>query len=519
MTRLERGSESIGALPDRLDDAQAGHLRRIADLAMRLPDDWSGMMGRSSLQEDFGSLRFQLAYMSYALALTHRHRLPAAPAVFRKPFDRLIQKMLSPDVWTYWHYVSTGNGPLNKSLGELPAEWNPVHSDNIMYSAYIQSMTLLYHHLFDDSKYASEAAISFRLQPYFWGDGGKTFNYNEHTLNDRIYWQMVEKGYLGIACEPNCVFQVCNQPAILGFRMHDIINGGSTAQEVTEGYKRAWSDFGIVNESGHFNVVVLEREHALVPHQAGAWSDFWLGSLMHAWDPETVKARYPAQIAHWGRPGPDDTLWIQPSIPPAGFGPDLSHAYDFGWAAVCASEVGDRENLDRMLRYADGFLTPTWEDGSFFYSRRDGWFDERGMSWAMDPHTGNALLAYARLNVPDGLNMLYAQPWTSVHFAEPALVDMPEELDVRTARYDHATQTLNLSWEMGRCRAHDVELTLSNVWGRGSWALLIDGAPAADGDERKVSNSGRIGVRRCEDHLIVTVPAGKRELSVRWMDS
>jgi len=116
-----------------LDENQAGHLRRMTNLAARLPDDWSGMQGKTTLQEDFSSLRFQLAYMSYALALTHVHRLPAAPVVFKKSFDQLIQKMLSPDVWTYWHYVSTGNGPHNRSLGELPARWDPVETDNIMY--------------------------------------------------------------------------------------------------------------------------------------------------------------------------------------------------------------------------------------------------------------------------------------------------------------------------------------------------------------------------------------------------
>ena len=34
-------------------------------------------------QDDFGGYRFQLAYIPYALALTHVHRLPAAPGVFR----------------------------------------------------------------------------------------------------------------------------------------------------------------------------------------------------------------------------------------------------------------------------------------------------------------------------------------------------------------------------------------------------------------------------------------------------
>ncbi len=499
-----------------LDDQQAGHLRRMLDLAERLPDDWSGMMGRSSLQEDFGALRFQLAYMAYALALTHVHRLPAAPAVFRAPFDRLIQKMLSHDVWTYWHYVSTGNGPFNKALGELPAEWNPVVKDNIMYSAYVQSTSLLYHHLFDDPKYAQPGALSFKLQPLFWGNGGETFAYDEKSLNEHIYWQMVEKGYLGIACEPNCVFQICNQPAILAFRLHDILYGGATATEVTEGYRRAWAEFGIVDELGHFNIVVQEREHALVERPPLAWGDFWLGSLMHAWNPDLVKASYPAQIAHWIRPGPDGTAWIEPSIPPSGFGRELTHAWDFGWAAVCASEVGDADHLGRMLGYADRCLTPTWEDGAFYYRRRDGWFDDARMLHAMDPHTGNVLLGYARLNVPDGLHKLYAAPWTAEHFAEPALIGMSDGLDVRAARYDADSRTLSLAFRKGRCRGEAINLTLANIWDRGCWTAFVDGEVAAEGDDDAVTRAGQIAARRIDDTLALAVPPRAQTLDIRW---
>jgi len=499
-----------------LDDKQAGHLRRILDLAERLPDDWSGMSNRTSLQEDFGSLRFQLAYMSYALALTHMHRLPAAPAVFRKPFDSLIQKMLSPDVWTYWHYVSTGNGPLNASLGVLPAEWNPVTKDNIMYSAYIQSMALLYHYLFNDAKYAEPGAITFKIQPYFWGGGGECFEYDERSLNDVVYWQMVEKGYLGIACEPNCVFQVCNQPAILGFRLHDILYGGNTAEEVTEGYKSAWSEFGIADANGHFNIVVFEKEHMLLERPPQPWADFWLGSLMHSWNPEIVKANFPAQIAHWGREGPENTLWIEPSIPPEGFGPPQTHAYDFGWAAVCASEVGDQASLSRMLDYADKFLTPTWENGAYYYRRRDGWYNDEGMLSAVDPHTGNALLAYARLNVPNGLNELYNNPWTAAHFAEPALVDMSDGLDIRAARYHPDARALHITMRPGRCIGDIFDLTIANVWGRGRWALLINDEVAAEGDDQAVLNSGHVEARQVGDQLVLRVPAGDLRLDIRW---
>src|SRR5450756_2520811 len=249
----------ICPVADRLSPLQRGHVRRMLNLAAQLPDDWSGMMGKTTLQEDFGALRFQLAYMALALGLTHVHRLPAAPGYFRKPLQRLIEKMRSPDVWTYWHYVSTGNGPLNKAHGELPAEWNPVIKDNIMYSAYLQSMALLYHYLFDDDRYARAGALSLVMRPLFWGEE-KRFDYDERSLNQHIYWSMVQRGYLGVACEPNCVFQICNQVPIIGFRLHDLIFGGSMAEEVTQGYLKAWADFGVLNQNGHFNMMVMERE-------------------------------------------------------------------------------------------------------------------------------------------------------------------------------------------------------------------------------------------------------------------
>ncbi|MBF2714678.1 hypothetical protein [Agrobacterium vitis] len=483
-----------------LDADQIGHLRRIENLSLLLPDDWSGMQAKSTLQEDFGGLRFQLAYMSYALALTHRHRLPAAPGVFRKAFERLIEKILSPDVWTYWHYISTGNGVINAAQGELPAEWNPVIKDNIMYSAYVQSMSLLYHYIFNDDRYAQPGALTMEIKTLYWAAGGKKFVYDERSLNDHLYWMMVEKGYLGIACEPNCVFQICNQVPILGFRFHDLVYGGSLAKEVTDGYQRAWSDFGIASERGHFRMMVQEIEKNLIPTEA-PWIDFWLGSLMHAWNPELVKHHYPGQIAKWGEAGPDDTLWINeaPGIPTSlGF----TSARDFGWAAVCASEVGDEGSLTKMLAYADRFLHRSWTDGGLHYRRHDASFDDQGLFRAMDPHTGNALLGYARLNVPGGLERLYAEPWDKAHFEEPALVEISDNADVLRARFERDAKSLVLTLAPRADRDGKVLLELGNIWGRGDWSLAADGEHVLSGNASELGkHSGAVGAKREGDIL------------------
>ena len=100
-----------------------------------------------------------------------------------------------------------------------------------MYSAYVQSMARMYDVLFDDHRYAEPGALTFRYWSFFRGGDEKRFAYDQYSLNQHLYWRMVESGYLGIACEPNCIFQICNQPAILGFRMRDILTGGSTAEE------------------------------------------------------------------------------------------------------------------------------------------------------------------------------------------------------------------------------------------------------------------------------------------------
>jgi hypothetical protein len=205
---------------------------------------------------------------------------------------------------------------------------------------------------------------------------------------------------------------------------------------------------------------------------------------------------------------------------PAGrFGKELSGARDFGWAAACASEVGDADTLQRLFAYADRFLNPIWQDGAYFYQRRDGWFDEHDRLAAMDPHTGNALLAYARLNVSDGLRKLYDKPWDESHFREPALVDMPDDLDVRGARYDVDGASLLLDLRAGGTCARSVKIGIANVWNRGEWTLHIDDEQVGRGTSA-APGSNAVALRRDGDTLVIEGPlAGRRpspDLALTW---
>lgn len=447
-----------------LDDLQLGHLRHFDNLSRRLDNDWSLMQGKGFGQDDFGGYRFQLAYMTYALALTHQHRLPNAPGVFRPILERLMQKMLLPEVWTYWHDVSRGGSVYNAHLGPLPERWDPVAQDNIMYSAYVQSMALLHHYLFRDDRYNRAGALSLEHWSFFWGGESRRFEYDEDSLNDLIYWQMVSNGYVGVACEPNCVFQICNQPAILGFRLHDIVTGGNRASEVVREYESAWASLGRLGENGHYNTLVAQDsrrvfENALVM----PWVDAWNGTLMNMWNRDFVHKHYPSQIADILLPGRDGTLSIRPTPPRQLMGQTLKYDWgDFGWTAAWASEMGDGITLAGLLAHADRYMDPAWTDAGLHYRRHDGTEDAHGNLTLMDPITGNVLLAYARLNVPDGLHKLYSEPWGDAHFDEPVVTELGDAVSVRVAYFETEKQTLLVEATLQEGR-RDARMRISGV--------------------------------------------------------
>ena len=197
---------------EKLDSLQAGHLRHIYNTSSQLDGQWNHMGGVESLQESFDSYRYQLATMAYATAVTHYHRIPSARSVFKPLFRQLIHKMLLPDVWAYW-YTSSQSGPLlDASLTALREPCpDPVCKENIMYSGHLLLMTSLYAMLFDDDEFEKPGSITFTWAPMFWGFGAQSFKYDNGSLQNVIFSEMEQNNWVGVCCEPNAVFIVCNQ--------------------------------------------------------------------------------------------------------------------------------------------------------------------------------------------------------------------------------------------------------------------------------------------------------------------
>lgn len=72
-------------------------------------------------------------------------------------------------------------------------------------------MVSLYAMLFDDDRFNRENALEFRWDPVFWGMGPEKFSYTRQSLQNAILKEMEREKWLGVCCEPNSIFIICNQ--------------------------------------------------------------------------------------------------------------------------------------------------------------------------------------------------------------------------------------------------------------------------------------------------------------------
>ncbi|WP_234537762.1 hypothetical protein [Streptomyces shenzhenensis] len=91
--------------------------------------------------------------------------------------------------------------------------------------------------------------------------------------------------------------------------------------------------------------------------------------------------------------------------------------------------------------------------------------------------TGNVLLGYARLNVPDGLSGLFNHPLPRARFEETAPTAVDRDVDVTRAKI--VDGVLHTRLRRTRDVPGDGTVTISRIAGRGRWAVAVDGQPAA----------------------------------------
>ncbi|KEY74063.1 hypothetical protein S7711_02653 [Stachybotrys chartarum IBT 7711] len=470
---------------EKLNSLQAGHLRHFHNLVAQPDGEWHHMGGQETQQEFLDAFRYQLAQMAYAAGLAHFHRLPAARGLFKPLLRRLIHKMLHVQVWGYWYLTSQSGAVVDPGRTELRTPWaNPIIKENIMYSGHLLLMTSLYAMLLDDDEFERPDSMSFSWSPMFWGLGPETFRYDNRNIQAVILSELEKNGWVGVCCEPNVVFLVCNQFPIIAMRYNDVRDGTNVLDDVLVKYKNAIREKGLIRDSPVYSDWLFLKQGQAVPAQTGQCLHELLelglvdGKIRLQTTPVGWEYR---RIAEAEEKGPNDAkvlararIAAAEKVKPHGslFNPPL-----YGYTVQWLSELGKTTELQGLLAYADEELHPSWENGGLYYPRNDSVTDEEGNWTHMDPYTGNAAIGYARLNVKDGQKMMYEKPWTRETLAARPWIDnigLSAGVDCLRGVWDAEARALVLtlkSWN-----GKDVEVTpVARNLDAGAWAVYVGG--------------------------------------------
>jgi hypothetical protein len=460
-----------------LDKKQLGALRHMIELSRRPPGSWQFMEPENRLSND--SVQFQIAYMSYALAVVQSQVTPAYRELYRQALRSYILKILQRDVWDMWLQVI--EIPEFKKHLDPSKDWrDPVREKNIMYSGHILQMIGLYETLYDDREFDAPGAIVFELPR----ENGSTHTYNHESLAKLIADQFVSSGHIGIECEPNRIFTECNQHAILGLIQYDRLHG-TNLSDVRHRFWEKAKDLRYIDPETNRTMwcyLVAEKERIIQPL---AWSDGWTGIMMHGWNRGFVESVYPAQrdaeLAGLIDTTPERwrVRWGTSQV-----------SYDFGFLAAYAAEMGDRTTAQKLLKYADEHFTPRWVDGRYFYPRRTvvgEEFEGPPKSVPTDklgqhqvgPLTGNALLGFARLNPGQGIWNLYNKTTATsfAHSSDPEVADVRyPEVQIIQAYYDKAARRLAVSMVPGTDDQGRISFAVRNLSPTNRYVVTMDGA-------------------------------------------
>nr|OQO28665.1 hypothetical protein B0A51_04776 [Rachicladosporium sp. CCFEE 5018] len=312
---------------------------------------------------------------------------------------------------------------------------------------------------------------------------------------------------MGVCCEPNMVFIVCNQFPLIGTRYTDVFNGTDVIGEVLPKYKAAWAKKGLTGDNGLFRAFYAPGQDNVVNAREISHSG-WISAFL-VWDQELTKRNWPLVTSGFlhevdGRinirpspvanairdivknedADPKDPTVVSRAQKQAVGKPVTARKYlgpQFGHVAQGMSEIRGSPDLEALLLHADTYLGPTWTNGGLHYSRRsydqkDFWDDDGNYTYG-EPHTGNACIGYARLNVKGGQRKMWECPWTREQVEKTPYVDgidLGTGVDCLSGRWDEEKSAMFVALRTWHTKDVDVTAVVRNL-PPGKYGVYVDG--------------------------------------------
>lgn len=192
-----------------LDAEQIGALRLTLDLALQPLARWDGFTHKDQFRE--AAFRYQLYSMSWSLALARATRLPSFTGYLEEAQRNTCLKMTEPAVWRYWFWENL--------WGNFGVDHDPMRHENIMVTGWYALALGMYGITTGDRRFDAPGSLPFRL------DDRTVFDYSYPRIVERLRENFDRHELMLYPCEPNWVFNYCNENAMAGVRLFDRVHG------------------------------------------------------------------------------------------------------------------------------------------------------------------------------------------------------------------------------------------------------------------------------------------------------
>jgi hypothetical protein len=334
--------------------SQIGEFRRMLDLALQPVDSWTGFAMNDTWQD--GALRYQICTMSWNLALGQYTQLPAFHGYLNQAQENLIRKHIDRKTWNYWYWESL--------WGNLRADKNPVHIDNIMLTGFLGVSLGLFETASGTSPFAAPGSLTFR-----W-DEKTAFPYSHSALLEEVVRNFKRYDYGWFPCEPHWIYSMCNLVGRTSLELHDARHGTRYVAQIRDVFEQTMRD-EMTLADGRIRVCTSSLFGFQVPSLSGLFGETWGIRFLTPHAPEQAERLWQIlkqDFIHRNASGGLDFKLLPlgwDTRKPADFSkwPELNPLIMTLWAAL---EMGDDEIIDATRktmdeRYGEGIAASmTW---------------------------------------------------------------------------------------------------------------------------------------------------------------
>jgi hypothetical protein len=172
-------------------------------------------------QFQFAAVRYQLNTINYALGLMQYHSTPSFHGYLKQAQRNAIDKLLNKRVWGYWKWESL--------WGNFSTDIDPIKKDNIMLSGWGGMAVGVYTSVTGDDYYTQEGSLTFQYDD-------KSFTYDVHSIAECVYKNFKSSEWTLFPCEPNWVYNMCNETGATFLAQHDRLFGTQYFSDIEEDY-------------------------------------------------------------------------------------------------------------------------------------------------------------------------------------------------------------------------------------------------------------------------------------------